>query len=216
MFGVYISFFLMVTLMILVGATWTGLYLAKRITRPDPDAGRRRARHRRGPPRPPPRAGDLGRVRLARRGVQRDGGRAVAQPARPGAVDARPAAAAPGGRGAAPLHRDGARAHHDGRRVARRRRPGDDDQQRGGAAAGPRGGDGRASRSPSCSAGRTSQPLLRAHRRARGPARRTRRRRKSRWRATAANCTWPRPRPACTARAARPRARCSSSTTSRR
>jgi two-component system nitrogen regulation sensor histidine kinase NtrY len=34
MFGVYISFFLMVTLMILVAATWTGLYLAKRITRP--------------------------------------------------------------------------------------------------------------------------------------------------------------------------------------
>ncbi|HEY8536885.1 MAG TPA: ATP-binding protein, partial [Vicinamibacterales bacterium] len=34
LFGVYISFFLMVTLMILVGATWMGLYLAKRITRP--------------------------------------------------------------------------------------------------------------------------------------------------------------------------------------
>jgi len=34
MFGVYISFFLMVTLMILVGATWIGFYLAKRITRP--------------------------------------------------------------------------------------------------------------------------------------------------------------------------------------
>ena len=32
--GVYLSFFLMVTLMILVGATWMGLYLAKRITRP--------------------------------------------------------------------------------------------------------------------------------------------------------------------------------------
>jgi two-component system nitrogen regulation sensor histidine kinase NtrY len=32
--GVYLSFFLMVTLMILVGSTWTGLYLAKRITRP--------------------------------------------------------------------------------------------------------------------------------------------------------------------------------------
>jgi two-component system nitrogen regulation sensor histidine kinase NtrY len=32
--GVYLSFFLMVTLMILVGATWIGLYLAKRITRP--------------------------------------------------------------------------------------------------------------------------------------------------------------------------------------
>lgn len=32
--GVYISFFAMVTLMILVSATWMGLYLAKRITRP--------------------------------------------------------------------------------------------------------------------------------------------------------------------------------------
>ena len=32
--GVYLSFFLMTTLLILVGATWMGLYLAKRITRP--------------------------------------------------------------------------------------------------------------------------------------------------------------------------------------
>ena len=32
--GIYLSFFLMVTLFILVGATWMGLYLAKRITRP--------------------------------------------------------------------------------------------------------------------------------------------------------------------------------------
>ncbi len=32
--GVYLSFFLMVTLLILVGATWMGLYLAKRITKP--------------------------------------------------------------------------------------------------------------------------------------------------------------------------------------
>lgn len=32
--GVYLSFFLMVTLLILVGATWIGLYMAKRITRP--------------------------------------------------------------------------------------------------------------------------------------------------------------------------------------
>jgi two-component system, NtrC family, nitrogen regulation sensor histidine kinase NtrY len=32
--GVYLMFFLMMTLMILVGASWTGLYLAKRITRP--------------------------------------------------------------------------------------------------------------------------------------------------------------------------------------
>src|SRR6185295_6477752 len=32
--SVYLSFFLMLTLMILVAATWMGLYLAKRITRP--------------------------------------------------------------------------------------------------------------------------------------------------------------------------------------
>ncbi|MGE0444450.1 MAG: ATP-binding protein [Vicinamibacterales bacterium] len=32
--GVYLSFFLMLTLMILVGSTWMGLYVAKRITRP--------------------------------------------------------------------------------------------------------------------------------------------------------------------------------------
>lgn len=32
--GVYLSFFVMVTLLILVSATWMGLYLAKRITRP--------------------------------------------------------------------------------------------------------------------------------------------------------------------------------------
>jgi two-component system, NtrC family, nitrogen regulation sensor histidine kinase NtrY len=32
--GVYLSFFLMVTLTILVGASWMGLYIAKRITRP--------------------------------------------------------------------------------------------------------------------------------------------------------------------------------------
>src|SRR5262249_28324170 len=32
--GVYLSFFLMTTLLILVGSTWMGLYLAKRITGP--------------------------------------------------------------------------------------------------------------------------------------------------------------------------------------
>jgi two-component system nitrogen regulation sensor histidine kinase NtrY len=32
--GVYLSFFLMLTLMILVGASWMGVYVAKRITRP--------------------------------------------------------------------------------------------------------------------------------------------------------------------------------------
>ena len=32
--GIYLSFFLMMTLLILVGSTWMGLYMAKRITRP--------------------------------------------------------------------------------------------------------------------------------------------------------------------------------------
>jgi two-component system, NtrC family, nitrogen regulation sensor histidine kinase NtrY len=32
--GVYLSFFLMTTLLVLVGSTWMGLYMAKRITRP--------------------------------------------------------------------------------------------------------------------------------------------------------------------------------------
>ena len=32
--GVYLSFFVMITLMILVSATWLGVYIAKRITRP--------------------------------------------------------------------------------------------------------------------------------------------------------------------------------------
>jgi len=40
--GVYLSFFLMLTLMILIGSTWMGLYLAKRTTRPIQLAGDRR------------------------------------------------------------------------------------------------------------------------------------------------------------------------------
>ena len=69
--GVYLSFFLMMTLMILVGATWMGLYLAKRITRPVqmlPAAAREigagHLDHRIEPE-------TARRVRLARRGVQR-------------------------------------------------------------------------------------------------------------------------------------------------
>ena len=42
--GMYLSFFLMMTLMILVSATWMGLYLAKRITRPVQMLARARAR----------------------------------------------------------------------------------------------------------------------------------------------------------------------------
>ena len=64
--GVYLSFFLMLTLMILVGATWMGLYLAKRITRPvqmlaaaADEIGAGHLDHR-------VEAGDRRRVRLAR------------------------------------------------------------------------------------------------------------------------------------------------------
>ena len=56
--GVYLSFFLMVTLIILVGALWMGLYLAKRITRPVAAAGDRGPRDRRRPSGPARRAGE--------------------------------------------------------------------------------------------------------------------------------------------------------------
>ena len=75
--GVYLSFFLMLTLMILVGATWMGLYLAKRITRPVQmlaaaarEIGAGHLDHRVEPE-------TRRRVRLADRGVQPHGGRPV-------------------------------------------------------------------------------------------------------------------------------------------
>ena len=49
--GVYLSFFLMLTLMILIGSTWMGLYLAKRITRPIQLPGDSGPGDRRRPPR---------------------------------------------------------------------------------------------------------------------------------------------------------------------
>ncbi len=79
--GVYLSLFLMMTLMILVSATWTGLYLAKRITRPVQRLAAGRARDRRRPSRSSHRAGDAGRVRLAGRGLQHHGGGAGGEPA---------------------------------------------------------------------------------------------------------------------------------------
>ena len=84
--GAYLSFFLMLTLMIMVGATWMGLYLAKRITRPVQMLVGGRARDRRGASRSPPRAGDRRRVRVARRGLQQHGRRARGQPPEAGAV----------------------------------------------------------------------------------------------------------------------------------
>jgi hypothetical protein len=55
--GVYLSLFLMMTLMILVSATWMGLYLAKRIPA-GAAAAARAARDRSGASRPPDRAGN--------------------------------------------------------------------------------------------------------------------------------------------------------------
>ena len=105
--------------MILVSATWTGLYLAKRITRPVQRAGGRRARDRRRPSRSPHRAGDARRVRLAGRGVQHDGGRAGGEPAQARAVQARSRTQERAARRAPPLHRNRARADRDRRDLAR-------------------------------------------------------------------------------------------------
>ena len=86
--GVYLSFFLMVTLLILVGATWMGLYLAKRITRPVQmlSAAAREIGAGRLDQRVEPQA--QRRVRLADRSVQRDGRRAGDEP--PQGSSARP------------------------------------------------------------------------------------------------------------------------------
>ena len=83
--GMYLSLFLMMTLMILVSATWMGLYLAKRITRPVQMLAAGGARDWRRTSRSPHRAGDARRVRLAHRGLQLDGGGARDQPEHAGA-----------------------------------------------------------------------------------------------------------------------------------
>ena len=76
----YLSIFLTVTLLILISATWLGLYLAKRITRPVQQLAEGARAIGAGQIRRPPRAGDGRRARVARRGVQHDGGRASDQP----------------------------------------------------------------------------------------------------------------------------------------
>ena len=120
--GVYLSFFLMMTLMILVGATWMGLYLAKRITEPvqrlataarEIEAGHLDYRVDRGD-------GERRRVRIARRGVQQHGERGGEEPQAARTLGCRSGAEARRGRGAPPLHRDNSRAHRYRRRVDRR------------------------------------------------------------------------------------------------
>ena len=136
--GLYLSFFLMVTLLILVGATGWGSTSPKRITRPGADARGGGAGDRRRSPRSARRAAEQRRVRLARRGVQYHVRRAGEEPAQASSDHHRARAQAPRGRRSPPLHRDDSRAHHDRRRVGGRRRRDHDDQQRRGAAARPR------------------------------------------------------------------------------
>ncbi len=68
-----------VTLLILVSATWLGLYLCQAHHAARAEARRGRARDRRRPARLPSGAGDERRAGLARRGLQHDGGRAPDQ-----------------------------------------------------------------------------------------------------------------------------------------
>ena len=120
LFGVYVSFFLMVTLLILVGATWMGLYLAKRITRPVQllsaaarEIGAGHLDHR-VEPETQDEFGALieafnsmaGELAESRRELERSAGRSGTEAPRRG----RPA----------PLHRDDSRAHRHGRRLVRR------------------------------------------------------------------------------------------------
>ena len=123
----------MVTLLILVGATWMGLYLAKRITRPVQllsaaarEIGAGHLDHR-VEPETQDEFGALteafnsmaGELAESRRKLERSTGRSRAQ--------------APRRRGPAPLHRDDSRAHRHGRRLVRRVRR-DRHRQRIGAA----------------------------------------------------------------------------------
>ena len=120
--GVYLSFFLGLTLLILISATWMGLYPRQAHHPAGPAARRRRARDRRRPSRSPHRARDARRVRRPGRCIQQDGGRARRQPAAARTIAARSRAQEPGRRGPPPLSRDHPRAHRHRRRLLRRRR----------------------------------------------------------------------------------------------
>ena len=120
--GLYLSFFLMVTLLILFGATWMGSYLAKRITRPvlmlsaaAREIGAGHLDQRVG-------TAKQRRVRIAGRGVQFDGARARRRPAQGGSRDDSARAQARRGRRPSSIHRNDSRADCHGRRVGRRER----------------------------------------------------------------------------------------------
>ena len=209
--GVYLTLFVMMTLMILVSATWTGLYLAKRITRPVQRlaAGAREigAGHLDHRIEPETRdefgslveafntmAGELAvsqrklehsRLDLERKNQQLDERRQ--------------------------LHRDRPRAHRDRSRVTRARRTDRDDQRRRAASPGGRSIGRRRARGRRLSA-RRSQASRRHCSGRRVAAVRRRLCRKWRSCARAASCTSPPPRRNSCATTGRPVARSSSST----
>ena len=200
--GIYLSIFLAVTLLILISATWLGLYLAKRITRPVQQLaeGARAIGAGHLDVRLEPETGD--ELGLARRSVQHDGGRAADQPREARAV----AAATSSGRtsrwtrAAATSRRSSSAwrpaSFRSTRRAASRRSTA---RRSACSALGP-AAIGRPARE--CSAARTCAPLLPLVEATRRSAPGAASCRRSRWRARAARSISPRPRPCSPARPA--------------
>ena len=166
--GAYLSFFLMLTLMIMVGATWIGLYLAKRITRPvqmlSAAAREIGAGHldRRLEPETADEFGSLveafnsmaGELAASRQKLEQSTYDLQRKHRR--------------GRRAAPVHRNGARADRDRRDLGGCRRPGHHDQRVGRAAARARS---RRRRPPGARRARPARSRTAARPAAEGPAR---------------------------------------------
>ena len=210
--GVYLAIYLMVALLILVSATWFGLYMAKRITRPVQLLAEGARAIGAGPSRPAHRARDGGRTRIPRRVVQHDGRRAAHESGAPRRVAPRARAQERRGGRAPALHRDDSRARGHRRHLARRSRRDLDRERRRGAAAGPRPARRSASRRASCSRARTCGRSCRWPT-SRGGPRPPASCRKSRWRATTARFTSRPRRPCWPAKAGGSKAPCSCSTT---
>ena len=205
--GVYLSFFLMVTLLILVGATWMGLYLAEA----DHAAGADAAPPRRARSAPAvsisasSRRATTSSDRWSKRSTRwpanwRRAGRSVDRSTRSsssastsrskaGAATSRPFSSA--SRPASSRSTRAGSDHHD--------------QQRRRAPAEPRptawSGSRRTSAFDRAGSRSRSRTLLAGRRAAARPSRRLRR---SRWRATVRNCTWPSWRPRWSATTASP------------
>ena len=133
--GIYLSLFLTMTLMILVSATWMGLYLAKRITRPVQRlaAGAREIGAGHLDHRIEPETRDEFGSLVEAFNTMAGGLAASQQKLERSRLDLEQQE--PAARRAAPLHRNGARADRDRRRLDGRRRADRNDQQRRAAAA---------------------------------------------------------------------------------